>query len=60
VFGAKVHEAIVPWWDAVAAGTMDEDAGVLTARDQESADLLQGMIKVVVSTTLDSADGGRA
>jgi len=55
VLGRKMYEIIVPWWSAVAAGTPPEDASLITARDQEFADLLKGMTKVVISKTLGDA-----
>jgi hypothetical protein len=51
--GRQTYEAIVPWWDQVAAGQVPDDAPELTAADRELAALLQGMTKVVFSRTLE-------
>ena len=59
VLGRKMYEAIVPWWDMVAAGRPPEDAPALTERDVEFAALHQAMTKIVVSRTLDEAGGAR-
>jgi dihydrofolate reductase len=52
--GRRTYEAIVPWWDQVAAGEVPEDASELTAADREFAALLKAMTKVVFSRTLES------
>jgi dihydrofolate reductase len=57
--GRRTYEAIVPWWDQVAAGQVPDDAPELTAADREFAALLQGMTKVVLSRTLEPT-GDRA
>jgi dihydrofolate reductase len=59
VLGRRMYEAIVPWWDAVAAGAPPEEAGALTERDHEFAALQRAMTRVVVSRTLDDAGGTR-
>ena len=50
--GRRTYEAIVPWWDQVAAGEVPDDAPELTGADREFATLLKGMTKVVFSRTL--------
>jgi dihydrofolate reductase len=49
-----MYEAIVPWWDTVAAGQVPEDAATLSAADKEFARLQKDMTKVVFSRTLES------
>ena len=52
--GRRTYEAIVPWWDQVAAGEVPDDAPEITAADREFAALLKAMTKVVFSRTLES------
>ncbi|MGH3101528.1 MAG: hypothetical protein ACRDPU_11115, partial [Thermoleophilia bacterium] len=52
--GRRTYEAIVPWWDQVAAGEVPDDAPGITAADREFAALLSSMTKVVFSRTLES------
>jgi dihydrofolate reductase len=52
--GRRTYEAIVPWWDQVAAGEVPDDAPGITAADREFAALLMSMTKVVFSRTLKS------
>lgn len=52
-----VYEAVVPWWEAVAAGAGAQDAGEPTAEDHEFARILSGMTKLVFSRTLAPAAG---
>ena len=54
VLGRRTYEAIVPWWDQVAAGQVPDDAAELSAADREFAALLQDMTKVVLSRTLEA------
>ncbi|HJW61105.1 MAG TPA: dihydrofolate reductase family protein [Actinomycetota bacterium] len=51
--GRRTYEAIVPWWDQVAAGEVPDDAPGITAADREFAALLRSMTKVVFSRTLE-------
>jgi dihydrofolate reductase len=51
-----LYEAIVPWWDTVAAGEVPDDAVHLSAADKEFAHLQKNMTKVVFSTTLEPSD----
>jgi dihydrofolate reductase len=44
--GRRTYEAIVPWWDQVAAGEVPDAAPELTAADREFAALLRSMTKV--------------
>lgn len=50
-----MYEAIVPWWDQVAAGEMPDDAPDLNPADHEFAALQKATAKVVFSTTLESS-----
>ena len=52
-----LYEAIVPWWEAVAAGEPPGDAGVLTEADHEFARLQHAMTTIVFSRTLSSGPG---
>jgi dihydrofolate reductase len=52
-----LHEQIVPWWDAVAAGETPPDAPAPSAADRAFAAVLAAMTKVVFSSTLDTALG---
>lgn len=52
--GRVLYETIVPYWDAVAAGTPPAEAPVPTAADREFAELQHKMTKIVFSTTLRS------
>ena len=55
-FGRRTYEAIVPWWDQVAAGQVPADAPELTAADRAFAGLLKDMTKLVFSRTLEPSD----
>lgn len=55
-FGRVMFEAIVPWWDSVARGQVPEDVPAVTAADQEFAQLLSQLTKIVFSRTLPPAD----
>lgn len=59
VFGRRMYEAIVPWWDTVADGLVPDDVGTVTALDKEFAALQRGLTKVVVSQTLADQPGAR-
>ena len=56
VLSRVMYQAIVPWWDTVAAGEFPEDAVTLSAADKEFARLQREMIKVVFSRSLESTD----
>ena len=49
----KFYEAIVPWWDEVAAGGTPSDVDTVTAADREFGRLQSGLTKVVFSNTLE-------
>lgn len=49
----KFYEAIVPWWDEVAAGGTPDGMGAVTAADREFGKLQNQLTKVVFSTTLE-------
>lgn len=49
----KFYEAIVPWWDEVAAGGTPNGMGTVTAADREFGKLQNQLTKVVFSTTLE-------
>lgn len=51
-----LYEAIIPWWDTVAAGEVPDDAVHLSTADKEFAHLQKNMTKVVFSTTLEPGD----
>jgi dihydrofolate reductase len=51
-----LYEAIIPWWDTVAAGEVPDDAVHLSTADKEFAHLQKNMTKVVFSTTLEPSD----
>jgi dihydrofolate reductase len=52
----KLYEAIVPWWETVAAAGTAPGGAALTAADHEFAALQHGLKKVVFSRTLQPAD----
>jgi dihydrofolate reductase len=51
--GRKVYEAIVPYWDAVAAGEVPDGATDISTADREFAAVQKSMTKVVLSATLE-------
>jgi dihydrofolate reductase len=51
VYGRGTYDAIVPWWDNVAKGNFPADV-VITEREIEFANILQGITKVVFSRTI--------
>nr|WP_042183747.1 dihydrofolate reductase family protein [Kibdelosporangium sp. MJ126-NF4]CEL15816.1 Bifunctional deaminase-reductase domain protein [Kibdelosporangium sp. MJ126-NF4]CTQ93741.1 Bifunctional deaminase-reductase domain protein [Kibdelosporangium sp. MJ126-NF4] len=50
--GRTTYDAIVPYWDTVAAGEVPPDAPTITAADREFAAAQKKLTKVVFSTTL--------
>jgi dihydrofolate reductase len=54
VLSRKFYEAIVPWWDQVAAGETPSDISTVTPADREFGRLQHGLTKVVFSNTLES------
>lgn len=55
VLARKLYEAIVPWWETVAAAGKAPDGSALTAADHEFAALQHRLKKVVFSRTLPPA-----
>jgi dihydrofolate reductase len=56
VLARKLYEAIVPWWETVAAAATAPGGAALSAADHEFAALQHGLKKVVFSRTLQPAD----
>jgi len=52
-----LYEAIVPWWDAVAAGDLPDDAPPASPAYEDFARIQAGMHKVVFSRTMPDAPG---
>ena len=53
----RMFDAIVPWWDEIAAGRLPDDAVELHPADLEFATIQHGLTKLVFSTSLEpSAD----
>ncbi len=59
MLGRVMYEAIVPWWETVAAGAVPDDVPDLTAQDREFARLQHDLRKVVVSNSLQTVAGER-
>jgi dihydrofolate reductase len=57
MFGRRVYEAVVPWWDTVAAGEIAADVPAVSDVDREFAQILKGLRKVVISSTLEPDEG---
>ena len=53
VLSRRFYEAIVPWWDQVAAGETPAGMETVTSADREFGTLQHGLAKVVFSTTLE-------
>jgi len=49
VLSRVMYEAIVPWWEVVAAGQIPEDVPDVSSTFREFADILAGLRKVVIS-----------
>ncbi|HYI33646.1 MAG TPA: dihydrofolate reductase family protein [Glaciibacter sp.] len=56
VMSRKMFEAIVPWWDTVAQGSVPEDVPALTDADLEFARLFSGSKKIAISRTMTPND----
>jgi dihydrofolate reductase len=56
VLSRVMYEAIVPWWEIVAAGQVPDDVPEVSATFREFADVLAGMRKVVISRTWPATD----
>ncbi|MFE0151066.1 dihydrofolate reductase family protein [Nonomuraea sp. NPDC059007] len=54
VLSRKFYEAIVPWWDQVAAGETPTGMDTVTSADREFGRLQHRLTKVVFSNTLES------
>ena len=59
VLTRPMYEAIVPWWDAVAAGHLPADAPDITPAVAAFADLQHQMTKIVISNALEPTDARR-
>ena len=57
VLSRVMYEAIVPWWEIVAAGQVPDDVPEVSATFQEFAGILSGLRKVVISRTWPATDG---
>ena len=56
VLTRPLYEAIVPWWDAVAAGEVPDDVPEVSPVLQDFARIQRAMTKVVISSTMDATD----
>ena len=56
VLSRVLYEAIVPWWEIVAAGQVPDDVPEVSATFQEFAGILSGLRKVVISRTWPATD----
>jgi dihydrofolate reductase len=56
VLSRVMYEAIVPWWEIVAAGQVPDDVPEVSATFQEFASILSGLRKVVISRTWPATD----
>jgi len=56
VLSRVMYEAIVPWWEMVAAGQVPEDVPDVSPTDREFADILAGLRKVVISRSWPTTD----
>jgi dihydrofolate reductase len=56
VLSRVMYEAIVPWWEIVAAGQVPDDVPEVSPTFREFADVLAGMRKVVISRTWPATD----
>jgi dihydrofolate reductase len=56
VLSRVMYEAIVPWWEIVAAGQVPDDVPEVSATFQEFAGILSGLRKVVISRTWPATD----
>jgi dihydrofolate reductase len=56
VLSRVMYEAIVPWWEIVAAGQVPDDVPEVSVTFQEFASILSGLRKVVISRTWPATD----
>ena len=56
MFGRRIYEAVVPWWSQVARGEVPDDEIEITPGMADFAEILAGLTKVVLSTTLEPAE----
>ena len=56
VLSRVMYEAIVPWWEIVAAGQVPDDVPKVSATFQEFAGILSGLRKVAISRTWPATD----
>jgi dihydrofolate reductase len=57
VLTRPLYEAIVPWWDAVAAGEVPDDVPEVSPVLRDFAGIQRAMTKVVISSTMDPGEG---
>jgi len=55
----RMFDAIVPWWEEIAAGRLPEDVGELNPADLEFATIQHGLTKLVFSSSLEPATDRR-
>ena len=55
----RMFDAIVPWWEEIAAGRLPEDAVALNPADLEFATIQHGLAKLVFSSSLEPASDRR-
>jgi dihydrofolate reductase len=55
----RMFDAIVPWWEEVAAGRLPEDTVALNPADLEFATIQHGLTKIVFSRSLEPASDRR-
>jgi dihydrofolate reductase len=51
----RMFDAIVPWWEEIAAGRLPGDAVAVNTADLEFATIQHGLLKVVFSNSLEPA-----
>ena len=56
VLSRVMYEAIVPWWEVVAAGQVPADVPAVSATFADYAQILSGLRKVVISRTWTSTE----
>ncbi len=52
VMGRHTYEAVVPWWETVAAGGTPADADGVSDAEREFAGILARLTKIAISSTL--------
>jgi dihydrofolate reductase len=55
----RIFEAIVPWWEEIAAGSLPDDAVELHQADLDFATIQHGLMKLVFSTSLEPSVEGQ-